>query len=61
VELSAAKLTMALIPLGLTAKPSMEFTGFMRCYAANCLVNSIVADCFVNFAVYWFGFRGVLL
>ena len=47
----SAKLTMELVSLELTAKFSMKFEAFMPCYAVNCLVNCIVANCFVNFAV----------
>jgi hypothetical protein len=57
----AAKLTMESVPLELTAEFWMKFAEFMPYYAANCLVNSVVADCFANFAVNWFDFRGVLL
>lgn len=42
---------MELVPLVLTAKSSMKFEVFMPCYAVNCLVNYIVSNCFVNFAV----------
>jgi len=47
----SAKLTMALVPLELTAKFSMKFEEFRPCYAVNCLVNYIVSNCFVDFAV----------
>jgi hypothetical protein len=48
----AAKLTMELASLESTARFSMKSAGFMPCYAANCLAHSIVANCFVNFAVF---------
>jgi hypothetical protein len=52
----AAKLTMELIPLELTTNSAMKSAEFMPCYAANCLVHSIAANGFVDFAVYWFGY-----
>jgi hypothetical protein len=54
-------LTLELAPLELPAKFSMKFAEFVTCYAANCLVNYIASNCFVNFAVNWFDFHGVLL